>query len=256
MDLNDSCYIILHRDNSIDRDRTRNLLAVLNHIQSAHNISILVLEQDSKPTHELRRELLNRNINYQFLYNPGLFNRSWGYNCGLNIVHQNKIILADNDIILNNNDLVEGLNYLNNYDIVKPFTKVYDLTSEDTINCIHDNKYQISNTSKERQHSIAGGLLMLTRGSFFLVGGYDERFEGWGGEDNEMYLNLFDYMVNEKLKIHTFGKEVIHLFHKRESDSYPVSNQEFYKKNCSYITDRKNRNKNIVIGQLNKYIKK
>ena len=37
------------------------------------------------------------------------------------------------------------------------------------------------------QNAEAGGSLAVARSAFFEIGGYDESFVGWGGEDNEFW---------------------------------------------------------------------
>lgn len=248
--LNNSCYVILHRDRSTNKDRTRNLLFVIDHIRSEVNIPILVVEQDEKFNNELCQKLLDKKVSYQFLYNPGLFNRSWGYNCSVNLTRYDKLILADNDVVLDNNDLIKGLELLDSYSVVKPFKKLYDLEESDTIQFINTNTNPI-NLGKKRVNLTAGTLMMITRDAYLTVGGYDERFEGWGGEDDEMTLNLWKYINFKKLTYNEFGTNLLHLYHDRTvNDSWTQPN---YHNNCSFIYDNR-RNQNVTIGQYNKYV--
>lgn len=251
-DTNDSCYIILHRDRSSNRDRTRNLWAVIQHIKLLSNIPILVIEQDSVCDHILCKQLLDNNINYIFLYNPGLFNRSWGYNCAVNLTRYSKLILADNDLILDQESLNKGLILLKDYDIVKPFQKVYDLNLIDTINYLTGDNFNPT-LSQSRFSLMAGGLLMIKRDAFITVGGYDERFEGWGGEDDEMSNQLLKYINNKTLTYYNFDSETLHLYHDRSV--YDSKSQPNYKANYSYIQNN-NRNNNIIIGKIDKYLYK
>lgn len=247
--LNNSCYVILHRDRSTNKDRTRNLLFVIDHIRSEVNIPILVVEQDEKFNNELCQKLLDKKVSYQFLYNPGLFNRSWGYNCSVNLTRYDKLILADNDVVLDNNDLIKGLELLDSYSVVKPFKKLYDLEESDTIQFINTNTNPI-NLGKKRVNLTAGTLMMITRDAYLTVGGYDERFEGWGGEDDEMTLNLWKYINFKKLTYNEFGTNLLHLYHDRTI--FDTFTQPNYDNNYKYITD-KQRNQNIIIGQPHKY---
>lgn len=247
---NDSCYVLLHRDRSANKDRTRNLLQVIKHIKSNIDIPIFVLEQDKEPDYDLVQQLLGKHIMYQFLYNPGLFNRSWGYNCAAKLVRCNKLILADNDVIIDIENLKIGLNLLSNFDIIKPFKKLYDLTDEETTHYFNDGVLP-SSFGKPRANLTAGTLLMITRAAFLKVGGYDERFEGWGGEDDEMTIHLWNFINNKDLTYYMFGDKLIHLYHSRTD--YDTFNQPNYKNNYKYIKDNINRNENIIIGQLDKY---
>lgn len=248
---NNSCYIILHRDKSSNKDRTRNLLKVIENIRSNIDIDIMVLEQDASSDHELCQKLSDQNVIYKFLYNPNLFNRSWGYNCAVTLTEYGKLVLADNDVVLNTDNLQQGINLLDSYDVIKPFKKLYDLDEEDTINYINNNVYP-QNLTNNRINLTAGTLMMITRDAFLKVGGYDERFEGWGGEDDEMTLQLWKHINAKELTYHQFGDNLLHLYHSRTVfDSYQQPN---YSNNYKYIRDG-NRNNNIIIGQINKYEK-
>lgn len=246
----DSCYILLHRDRSSNRDRTRNLMAVINHIRKGSDISILVMEQDKEPNKSLSEKLSDLSVNYQFLYNPGLFNRAWGYNCAVCNTTCLNIVLADNDLILDTEDLNRGLILLSQYDVIKPFQTVYDLNLDDTLKYITINNFNPT-LDKPRVNLTAGGLLMMTKKAFLTIGGYDERFEGWGGEDDEMTKQLWKYINNKQLTYYGFGNDLLHLYHDRTvNDSWTQPN---YHNNCSFIYDNR-RNQNITIGQFNKYV--
>lgn len=243
---------MLHRDRSINNDRTTNLISVIKYIRSELTIPILVLEQDREPNKHLEKQLLEYDVSYRFLYNPNLFNRSWGYNCGVNIVKQTKIILADNDVILNHNNLKKGLEHLNEYDIVKPFNKTYDLDQKQTLDYIENNIFPSDiDQYKQRFYVVtAGGLMMIRKNTFLQIGGYDERFEGWGGEDDEMTIRIWNYLNNNHYTYYQFDGNLLHLYHDRTI--FDGNTQPNYKNNYSYIYDN-NRNSNIEIGSLNKY---
>ncbi len=67
-------------------------------------LSIVVVEQDSKPT---INNLLDDCVNYISSYNSGQYNRGWAFNVGFSKFRSaDYFFFADNDIILNNNEMI------------------------------------------------------------------------------------------------------------------------------------------------------
>lgn len=62
-----------------------------------------------------------------------------------------------------------------------------------------------------RTRGIQGHNLALWRADAFRVNGFDERFEGWGGEDNDLAQRLINAGVNKRRL--RFGGLVFHLDH-------------------------------------------
>ena len=58
------------------------------------------------------------------------------------------------------------------------------------------------------QNAEAGGSLAMARSAFFAIGGYDESFIGWGGEDNEFWERA------QTRRVWPFGYlPMVHLWH-------------------------------------------
>jgi hypothetical protein len=72
-----------------------------------------------------------------------------------------------------------------------------------------------------------GGSLAVEREAYFAVGGHDERFVGWGGEDNE----LFDRLAVRRLHDHAY-MPIVHLFHA------PQPGKAAAHPNTKYFTER------------------
>lgn len=241
-------YVIVHRDS--DPFRTRNLKSVVKYVKT-FGIDVMVIEQDNqKKIESLCNEL---GVEYQFIYNPGLFNRAWAFNCLKNFSNVDKVVFADNDIIINENILKELDTTLDSFDVVRPFDGTvfyYDepATREFVESGIYSNRkdFRLVNI-----FNLSGGVCAFRTDSFYnKIGGFDERFEGWGGEDDEMHKHLLELSHNDNLKIFSYNLPGIHLNHSR---NYNEGNwQPNYNKNVSYIHDNK-RNENLVIGNINRY---
>lgn len=126
-------YIIGHR-NSVDPNRLRNLLLVLKWLECLQTkllhdkitLKIIIVEQDDTPKLKINTEKLT----YIFVYNPGFYNRGWGFNVGFKAIDADYYFFADNDIILNNYDIINVFIKCFKYDAVNPYSKIYDSTDE------------------------------------------------------------------------------------------------------------------------------
>lgn len=244
MSLNDVWYVIVHRDS--DEKRRRNLIYTCKYIKSL-GLNVLVIEQDATPKiEELCKSI---NVKYAFIKNSGLFNRAWGFNCFKNFVVAKKVFLADNDIILDKNILYDTINALDIYDVVRPFNGYACYYDEDATQLLtntntktHPNTFKLVNI-----HNLSGGVCSFCVDSFYnKLGGFDERFEGWGGEDDELH----NHMLHVGVSIYSFSNVAVHLNHERNHNE--GNWQPHYNKNVEYIHDGK-RNENIVIGDPKRF---
>lgn len=237
-------YVITHKDS--DEKRTRNLKFTCEYIKSL-GINVLVIEQDS----ESRVDMLCNSIGVKhvFIKNSGLFNRSWGFNCLRNFVSAEKVFLADNDIIIDKEILYDTIKLLDYYDVVRPFDGTVLYYDEESTQKFISTKQKIMDRafSLVNIYNLSGGLCSFRVDSFYnKIGGFDERFEGWGGEDDEMHKRLSDIGAST----FSFNYPGIHLNHDRKHNE--GNWQPNYNKNVTYINDN-NRNYNINIGDVHRY---
>lgn len=240
------CYVLLHRD-SKDISRKRNLLYTISYVKSL-GFSVLVIEQDSEPFNEkICKEL---DVYYGFIFNNSLFNRSWGFNCFRNFIDYDKVILADNDIILDHNILNSLESLLDECDAVRPFNGIVNHYDENDT-----NEFILNRTISNKQNlvnifNMSGGVCSFRVDSFYnKIKGFDERFEGWGGEDDEMHYHL----QKSDLRICSYNNTGIHLYHTRNNND--GNWHSHYQQNVKYINDG-NRNFGVdVLGNINKYDK-
>lgn len=78
---------------------------------------------------------------------------------------------------------------------------------------------------KKSRYGLLGGNCSFFRNDFIKVNGYDELFEGWGSEDNELGYRLYNCGLNRKyLK---FSAIAFHLWHENAArDRYKSFNKE------------------------------
>lgn len=230
-------YIMTWRQGGDDARRD-NLLAVLAWLARYPMFAPIVVEQDSAP--RLAGPLPHPNVTHVFAYNAGPFNKSWGLNVGFRASALPWLAFADADLILGD-ALPETLDFLaQGYSAVKPYRRLIDLDETESAAVRagdFDALPQRGDAPANRESAgefivFAGGLFAITRAAFAAVGAWDERFRGWGGEDDAMSYKL------ERARtpaIELDRRPALHLFHSR--DVSQTTQQPHYESNRALLAD-------------------
>ena len=181
-----------------DQYRLSNLERVVNHISIEFpDWEIVVVEQDEKST--LGSHPLAKKLTYSHVYNPGLFNKSWGVNVAFRQSSGDILVVSDADMIVQADDMQRAVKACEKeLEAVRPYGRLIDMTESET------EKYMQAGDLPDRPESargydrdhvsesicMAGGIYIITREYFSRTGGMDERFYGWGGEDDAMSTKL------------------------------------------------------------------
>jgi predicted glycosyltransferase involved in capsule biosynthesis len=146
-------------------------------------------------------------------------NKSKAVNLAAKKATKEVLVIADADVIYDPEIIVKSISLLNKAACVVPFTEVYNIERTATERLLKtepkwpiDVKFEES-TKKSIYPGFAGKLIVISKEIFEKVGGFDERFIGWGGEDDAFSLavkTICGKLVNIK-------GEIYHLWH-------PVSN--------------------------------
>ncbi|KIL45199.1 galactosyltransferase-related protein [Jeotgalibacillus soli] len=107
-------------------------------------------------------------------------------------------VIADADIIYDPVVITESIKLLNEAAWVVPFTEIYDIPQKLTKKLVKSDPTLPINVELKHCQKVnwlydefAGKLNVIPREHFEAVGGFDERFIGWGGEDD-----AFSHAVN------------------------------------------------------------
>jgi predicted glycosyltransferase involved in capsule biosynthesis len=221
-------YIIGHKSNS--KERCYNLDFVCKWIKNNFEISeIIVVEQSpSIGISNSTLDYIDKVISFE---NKNKFKRSLGFNLGYknSNLDSEVFIFADNDIIFSTEAFSECLNFTKKIKgAASPYHEVINLEKDYKIN-INDNinfHYANNNT----RGGFAGGVIFIHRNSFEKIGGWDERFIGWGGEDNH-----FEEKIKKmNIPIFLFKKyPAYHLYHEVDDNS----KNPFYEDNLKLFKD-------------------
>lgn len=206
-------FIIGHRG----LDRFPLLIKTLKSIaaQQGCRIECIVVEQDQTP---LIRELLPSWVKYVHTKpaKPGDgFSRAWAFNVGAELASSDCLIFHDNDLLITSDYAKETLKLTaQGYDFVNLKRFIFYLNKDATQQTIDDNCVS-KNLSVESimQNAEGGGSIGCSRSAYFDIGGFDERFVGWGGEDNEFWQRACT------LNVWVYGnRPLIHLWHAPQSE--------------------------------------
>lgn len=121
-----------------------------------------------------------------------LFNRSQGLNSAAKQATRDIFVICDGDVIVSPASISDAISCLKKYPWVIPFhhRKILNLSQKNTKKLLKSKpqwplEIKIKDFEVEtRDKNFAGKLNVITRDNYFKVGGFDERFVGYGWEDN------------------------------------------------------------------------
>ena len=151
-------------------------------------------------------------------------NKSKAVNLAAKNATRDIFVIADADVVYDPNLIVESIKLLEKGAFVVPFTEVYNVEMQGTERLLKTKpKWPIEIKADECTKSnwvydgFAGKLFVISRENFEAVGGFDERFIGWGGEDD-----AFSHAARTMCgKLINFEGKVFHLWH--PSSSYQTN---------------------------------
>ena len=219
-----ACYILTYRGEHApaanpENHRLNNLTTVLAWLRRFPELAVILVEQAATPTlnaHHLAPHL--QGVNYQFVYNPGPFNKSWGLNVGARCANTEVIGFGDADVICG--DLMESVAACMQRAVaVNCHRRVIDLSpTQSAVVRAGDHDFlpsaeaQIDRSHQQERVVFCGGNFFIRRQALLELGLWDERFLGWGGEDDAMSHKLQRARVNA---IEFDSRPAIHLHHER-----------------------------------------
>jgi len=190
--------IISHKSRS--PERLRNLKIVVSWlgqiIKKTDEVELILVEQGESETVCLDElEKVTFPMKCKFVYKSGLFNKSWGYNIGAKMAKYDNLLFIDNDIILSRQALEIGFKLSSFVEGVRFYDRLYALSEAETRNLEASLDYPPKTNRILRDFSVPGGFFLIKKDLFYKIGGWDEEFEGWGGEDDAFTHKLSKHLV-------------------------------------------------------------
>lgn len=199
-------FVIGHRG----RERFPQLLTTLRCLaaQSDAAIECVVVEQSSRPEIEAGLPTWVRYLHTQG--DPGLdYCRSAAFNAGAQVARGDVLVFHDNDILVPERYAAEmAARAREGWDFIDAKRFIFYLTEEETRILMAGDAFH-TRTADTVVQNVHGGSVGATRRAFFEVGGFDEEFVGWGGED----LDFWERAVSHG-RAYAFGYlPLVHLWH-------------------------------------------
>lgn len=211
-------YILSYRGSG-DPARHANLVAVLQWLKLQQLAEIILVEQDVASTLVGTTDV--QGVRSVFAYNPGPFNKSWGFNIGTRLARGSLLAFGDADTMCRGLPAAIAASR-SGIPVLRAFPGLTDLDAEqsdmlrDDLSCLADPSFALAaqpdRVTQGEHLPLCSGVVIFQRAYVSLLGGWDERFHGWGGEDDAMTVKVERAGLPLRIAANTQG---FHLHHRR-----------------------------------------
>lgn len=200
-------FIIPHRG----KERLPLLRAVICSILAQKRVPVecIVVEQNAtQEVHDLPPGV--KYIHLPHPEDPDGWHKAWAFNKGVQGATADIFVYHDGDILVPvdyASEIVRKIR-LDNYEVVHLHRFLFCLDEMSTANITSTRLIALDRGPERIRQNWKGGTLAITRRAYWQIGGFDERFVGWSGEDRE----FFDRCL--ALKGYRYGYlPFVHLWH-------------------------------------------
>lgn len=149
------------------------------------------------------------------------FCRSWAFNVGARHARGQLLVLHDNDLLMSADYAARSLSRIRaGFDVVNLKRFGFYLTEAHTQEVFAENSVvTIRPPGSIVQNLLGGGSVAIAREAYLRIGGMDEGFVGWGGEDNEFWERAMT------LRVWSYGcLPYVHMWHPAQAGKYQSEN--------------------------------
>jgi GT2 family glycosyltransferase len=117
------------------------------------------------------------------------YSRSWAFNAGAPGGSGKLLVFHDGDVLVPEGYAAELWHRCQEgYEVVNLKRFIFYLSEAQSRKTVSERRLSLAQPPEVvMQNAEAGGSIALTRDAFHAIGGYDESFVGWGGEDSEFW---------------------------------------------------------------------
>jgi hypothetical protein len=171
-------------------DRLPQLIRTIRSIYGQSEIPCECIVVDQSPTPLLGQ--LPSPIVYRHLGKDGVpagWHKSWAYNVGARLARGSIIVFHDGDVCAPNAYASEVVNAIDRRGFAAASLQrlLFYLSHRDTLVVEQHDAINPGLTPTVAHQNWKGGTIAVSRDALFALGGFDEGFVDWGGEDDEFY---------------------------------------------------------------------
>ena len=235
----DICVIIPIRNRSgTQLENTINSILIQDYPGDLIKIVLIDYASEEKFSFRYRKMCREKGIRYLKVETAGVWNKAHCLNCGIRSARETFIFCIDSDIILACDYLRKGIELL----MKKPLSVVYsqcmDLSEKikmptpETINPIIIN--ELKESAIPRSSGIMNAGINMTYTHFYKkIRGYDESFQGWGSEDNDIFKRFEHFgLKSRSLSGSSF---YLHQWHEKFDGDTSSEMKELIRRNERYF---------------------
>jgi hypothetical protein len=199
-------FVIGHRG----LDRLPQLLATIGSIAAQVEIGVECIVVEQAAAAELPGRLPRWVRLVHTPVPPGMpYSRAWAFNVGAREARGRYLVLHDNDLCVPNRYAAELVNiFRRGYEVARIQRFLFYLDEASSQGVYARREIPLDRPPLLVVQNTEGGTLAVERQTYAELGGHDEGFVGWGGEDNEM----FDRCRTRKIHDHAY-LPLVHLHH-------------------------------------------
>ncbi|MBV9071310.1 MAG: glycosyltransferase [Acidobacteria bacterium] len=147
------------------------------------------------------------------------YNRAATFNAGAAAARGRILILHDNDMLVPMRYAAEVVAHANaGWEAIDLKRFIFYLTENDTARVLHEGQLRLDERTEIVIQNLHGGSVAVTREAYDAIGGFDEAFIGWGGEDVEFWERASTRRAT------AFGfLPIVHLWHAPQAEKLQVN---------------------------------
>lgn len=250
---------------NLKNERYENFKYVLSKIKEVTD-NILVVEQvkDKRPT-KSKKYTESLEVDYlPVLINDDSIHKSKLINIGTDNIQTEFVWVNDSDCYLKFQKVIDQLDFRHNF--IQPYDVGKYILKEETEKIFNGESVQIefaySKLKETGQHITPGTLYYVSmygalsflykKKAFYAIGGMNEKYTGWGLEDNSLCMRMFEYKDSKLDIINLSG---IHLYHPRQGYEGEQYNPRTIN-NVSLYEEEFNNKSRVLHDRLAEYYKK
>ncbi len=201
-------FIIGHRGEA----RLPHLLSTLKSIAGQRDVAIecIVVEQSQRPLLPSHLPPWVRHIHTPIASDSEPYNRSWAFNVGVKQARSPLLVLHDNDMLVPADYARSAAErHDQGWEMLELKRFIFYLTPEASALTFRSDVVPLHIAAEAVTQNILGGASVVAdRRAYEEIGGFDESYVGWGGEDNDFWQRA------ETRRSFAFGfAPLVHLFH-------------------------------------------